>query len=355
MASLSSLNSPSNISHTTALSTMKSILFIGGTGYIGGPILSRFIERDNSNLNLTALIRSPEKADKLRKLNLRGLNVVIGSHHDATLVERLVSEADVVFSMADCDDLQAARSILRGVKRRFEVTHVKPILIHMARTGCLGDGAQGAFSSETMYSDLDIAQIETLPVTQPHRNVDLAIVEADSQGYTHRYIVLPGLVFGTPHGILAREGVQNPTNLALTALIRASFTRGAAGMRGDAKNIIAVADVTEVADLVEILYDSVIANKTEIGHGSNGYYFVSSADVLFENLVEVIESRAGKRRAFTQEELDLYFPNLPSLQGFFGDNGRADSARSRALGWKPVKATEEFLLALRDEVEHWQL
>ncbi|KAJ7025644.1 hypothetical protein C8F04DRAFT_131803 [Mycena alexandri] len=353
---------------------MKNILFIGGTGYIGGPILSRFIEREDPNLTLTALVRSPEKAEKLRKLDLRGLNLVIGSHNDATLVERLVSEADIVFSLADCDDLQAAESILRGLKRRFNATHVKPILIHMSGTGCLGDRAQGAFSSETVYNDLDIAQIETLPATQPHRNVDLAIVEADNQGYTDTYIVLPGLVFGTPHGILAREAVQNPTNLALTGFIRASFTRGAAGLHGEAKNMIAVADVTEgqhrilvlcvmiharnvytVADLVNILYDSVVANSAQIGHGRNGYYFVSSADVVFEKLVDVIESRAGKRRAFTQEELDLYFPNQPSLQSFFGDNGRADSARSRALGWKPVKATEEFLVALRDEVEHWQL
>ncbi|KAJ7764319.1 hypothetical protein B0H16DRAFT_1718256 [Mycena metata] len=337
------------------MSSVKNILFIGGTGYIGGPILSRFIEREDPNLSLTALVRSPEKVEKLHKLNVRGLKLVIGSHNDVPLVERLVSEADVVFSMADCDDLQAAESILRGLKRRCEVTHVKPILIHMSGTGCLADGAQGAFSSETVYSDLDVAQIETLPATQPHRNVDLAIVEADNQGYTETYIVLPGLVLGTPHGILAREGVQNPTNLAFAALIRASFKRGAAGLRGEGKNIIAVADVTEVADLVEILYDSVIANTAEVGHGRYGYHFVSSADIIFEKIVDVIESRAGKRRAFTQEELDLYFPNQPSLQAFFGDNGRADSARARALGWKPVKATEEFLLTLRDEIEHWQL
>lgn len=69
------------------------------TGYIGGPILSRFIEREDPNLSLTALVRSPEKVEKLRKLNVRGLNLVIGSHNDVPLVERLVSEADVVFSM----------------------------------------------------------------------------------------------------------------------------------------------------------------------------------------------------------------------------------------------------------------
>ncbi|KAJ7167990.1 hypothetical protein C8R46DRAFT_1270735, partial [Mycena filopes] len=320
-------------------------------GYIGGPILSRFIERENPDFSLTALVRSPEKAEKLRRLDIRHLNIVIGSHNDAPLVERLAEQADVVFSLADCDDLQAAESILRGLKRRFEPTKVKPTLIHMSGTGCLGDGANGAFATDTVYNDLDIAQIESLPATQPHRNVDLAIVEADKQGYAETYIVIPGLVFGTPRGILARERVQNQTNLALTALIRASFARGAAGMRGEAKNIIAVVDVTEVADLVELLFNAV----GQIGHGRHGYYFVSNADVVFEKLVEVIETRAGKRRAFTKEELDAYFPNQASLQAFFGDNGRADSARARALGWKPTKGTNELLVALRDEVAHWQV
>jgi nucleoside-diphosphate-sugar epimerase len=94
---------------------MKNILFIGGTGmasffrlqrstltspsgYIGGPILSRFLEREDSNLKTSALVRSPEKAIKLRSLNGR-LNIMNGSHNDAELVEKIVSDADIVFSL----------------------------------------------------------------------------------------------------------------------------------------------------------------------------------------------------------------------------------------------------------------
>ena len=38
------------------------------------------------------------------------------------------------------------------------------------------------FSSDKIYSDLNIAQLETLPETQPHRLVDLALIEADKEG-----------------------------------------------------------------------------------------------------------------------------------------------------------------------------
>lgn len=39
--------------------------------------------------------------------------------------------------------------------------------------------------SETVYSDMNIPLIETLPLSQPHRPVDIAIVEADQQGMDH--------------------------------------------------------------------------------------------------------------------------------------------------------------------------
>jgi hypothetical protein len=48
--------------------------------------------------------------------------------------------------------------------------------------GVLVDDAHGMFPSDKIYSDLNIAQLETLPETQPHRLVDLALIKADNEG-----------------------------------------------------------------------------------------------------------------------------------------------------------------------------
>ncbi|KAJ7346205.1 hypothetical protein DFH08DRAFT_1008201 [Mycena albidolilacea] len=191
------------------------------------------------------------------------------------------------------------------------------------------------------------------PATQPHRKVDLAIVEADRQGkecaqlssanddeqhfegYTNTYIVLPGLVYGAPRGILAQANVQNPMNFAITACIKASFERKAAGIVGKGKNIISHVDVTEVADWVETLYNSIARNHAE--YGRDGYYFVAHGDIEFERSLR--SPRDGQ--AF--------------LRSFFGDNGRCDPQRSHALGWKPLKTTEDLLAAVREEVEQWKM
>jgi hypothetical protein len=45
------------------------------------------------------------------------------------------------------------------------------------------DHAEGMYATDTIYSDLDLDKLEALPRTQPHRIVDLTVVEADQQGW----------------------------------------------------------------------------------------------------------------------------------------------------------------------------
>lgn len=61
-------------------------------------------------------------------------------------------------------------------------TGTVPILIHTSGTGVLGDNAIGAYSSDRIYDDTNPEQIESLPVTQPHRCVDVEIDAADAEG-----------------------------------------------------------------------------------------------------------------------------------------------------------------------------
>lgn len=65
-------------------------------GYIGGTVFSRLqIQPDHSLYEITALLRSAEKAEKLKKL---GYTAVVGSHDDETLVQSLASQSDIVIS-----------------------------------------------------------------------------------------------------------------------------------------------------------------------------------------------------------------------------------------------------------------
>ena len=60
-------------------------------------MLLRFLKHpDASSFSITALVRSPEKAEKLKAF---GVNPVVGSHSDTPLVEELAAQADVVITV----------------------------------------------------------------------------------------------------------------------------------------------------------------------------------------------------------------------------------------------------------------
>jgi hypothetical protein len=130
-------------------------------------------------------------------------------------------------------------------------------------------------------------------------------------------------------------------------------------------------NILSAADLYIVLYNSIITNPA-IGHGREGIYFGENGEYSFyelaraigEALVAVGKTDNPEPTTFTKKELDGYFKvsNHSSFvleqadhdsQGwapFFGSNSRAVANRSRSIGWKPVKTTQDFLASIQPEV-----
>ncbi|KAJ7020344.1 NAD(P)-binding protein [Mycena alexandri] len=330
--------------------TKTSFLLTGATGYIGGAILTRFLAHPKAHaFQFTVLVRDPKKAEKFEDL---GVKAVVGSHSDAHLVEKLASEADVVIAAADCDDLGAAKATLAGLRKR-HASGVVPIFINTSGTGVISDQAKGAFASDLVYDDSDVKQIQSIAPTQMHRDVDLAITEADEEGYVKTYIVLPSTIYGLAKGQLVDAGLQNPHSQQIPALISAALDRGRAGMVGEGKNLWPNVEIHELADLYTILYDNIVENP-DLGHGWNGFYFGANGEhslldvgkAIGEALVATGKSDNPEPTTFSQEELDKYFGG-----SYLGSNSRCRATRSLSIGWKPTKTTSDMLASIRPEVE----
>ena len=66
-------------------------------GYLGGSVLARLLEHPTaSSYEITALVRSEDKAKKLAPF---GVKTAIGTIQDLELLEKLASEAHIVFSI----------------------------------------------------------------------------------------------------------------------------------------------------------------------------------------------------------------------------------------------------------------
>ncbi|KAF8962780.1 NAD-P-binding protein [Flammula alnicola] len=352
--------------------SIKTHVFLtGATGYIGGSVLARLLSHPLSDtFRFTILVRKAENVSQFRSM---GIRAVLGSNSDLGLLRELAADADLVVACADVDDEDAARAILQGLKDRFEKTGKVPSLIHTSGTGVLIDDARGMFSTDTIYSDLDISQLESLPVTQPHRSVDLTVVNADKEGYVKTYIILPSTIYGIASGPLVDAGLQNSHSQQIPRLVELSLDRGQAGMVGEGKNIWPNVHIHEVADLYIHIVDLIIPHSADIHghrsrtptphthfeHGASGFYFCENGEHTLRAVGEAIGKvmvALGKAKdatpiPFTDEELQKYFPDGTSL----GSNSRCRADRAKSIGWKPKKTTKDLLASIKYEFKPIEL
>jgi len=72
-------------------------LLIHCSGYIGGAVVGRLLRRpDAARLDIRAIVRSPEKAEKLKSF---GISPIIGSHNDENVMVKASEEVDVIIAM----------------------------------------------------------------------------------------------------------------------------------------------------------------------------------------------------------------------------------------------------------------
>lgn len=272
------------------------------------------------------------------------------------------------------------------------------------------DNAAGDCTTDTIYDDANADQIESLPDTQLHRNVDLELLKADKEGasqlfsvpiilslsgylsgYVKVYLILPSTIYGIASGVLVDAGIQNPHSKQVPGLIMIALSRGRAGMVGAGKNVWPNVDIEEgkkkhdyysgvamliiyylVADLYIVLYDSIITNPAT-GHGREGFYFGENGEhtlydvgkAIGEALVAIGKTDNPEPTTLTKEEIDRYFQVSNHIiqdlyqsksdhdaQGstLMGTNCRAVANRSRSIGWKPVKTTKDLLASVKPEV-----
>jgi nucleoside-diphosphate-sugar epimerase len=95
----------------------KSIFLLGGTGYLGSAVLSKFLTL-NAQHTYTVLTRSEEKAKMIDDLLPGRVKAAQGSHQDLDLIEKLASENDITFNCADSDDVSHTSKAYRAVAYR---------------------------------------------------------------------------------------------------------------------------------------------------------------------------------------------------------------------------------------------
>jgi len=166
-------------------------VFIVGPGFIGWNVLDILIEH---GYTVTGLVRRDEHAEGIRK---SGATAVMGSLDDKEMITKHTIDHDIIFHTATADHMPSAVAILDGIKQRAS-QGLSTIYIHTSGTSVLNDNAKGGQKSDKVYHDEKREEIDSVPDSAPHREIDLEIVKAQKEigDKAKIAIMIPPLIYG---------------------------------------------------------------------------------------------------------------------------------------------------------------
>jgi nucleoside-diphosphate-sugar epimerase len=288
------------------------IFITGATGYIGGSVTTKLIERGDQVMGLA---RSAEAADALKR---RGIEPVAGDLTAYTPVVEAARRADAVINAANSDNPFVVHALLDGLKGSG-----KP-LVQTSGSSVVGSYDNGEPSERTFDEDTPFT-----PEAEKAGRVaiDHAVLAArDIRGI----VIRPTLIYGRGIGVAA-------TSIQLPKLIDIAKKQGVPGHVGPGLNIWSHVHIADVADLFLLALD-----KAQAG----SLFYAENGEASFKSVAQSIGRMLGlgerTKSWATGEAVDLLGPGAYLS---FGSNSRVRGKRSRALGWKPKGGT------LADEIE----
>ncbi|SHF33682.1 NAD-dependent epimerase/dehydratase family protein [Chryseobacterium sp. OV279] len=294
---------------------MKRIFITGITGYIGGTVARKLLDK---NYSVSGLVRNEDSAEKLKQL---GIEPIIGNIHDEAVLEAAISQADAIIHTADsADDAYAADSIintLEGTGKTFIFTSGSAIF----------GGKENGEKSDFVYT-------EDIPL---HPRLEMAsrvlinnYVLQSAKKDIRSIVIVPTMVYGEGLG-LKKDSIQLP------ALISFSKEKGFGTYFGKGENIWSNLHIEDLADLYVLALEKA---------KSGALYYAENGSSTIRNLAENISRQYNLQPAQSlsiQEAVNTFGP----AGGYFGFASNslcnADKARTE-LGWKPqYQSIEQFI------------
>jgi nucleoside-diphosphate-sugar epimerase len=291
------------------------VLITGATGYIGGSVATRLMEKGHS---VVGLARSDEAAAALRK---RGIEPVSGSLNDHGPLSRLASTVDAVINAANSDNPFIVHAILPRLKGTGKV------FIQTSGSSIVSTYDEGEPRDTVFHEDTPVVP---MPEKATRGAIDRQVLEAGLAG-VRALVIRPSLIYGAGIGV-ASSSVQVPK------LIQQAVAAGVGRHIGRGLNVWSHVHISDVVDLFVLALEKAPAGSL---------FYAENGEASMKSVAEAISRMLGLGGATENWPIEAAVEALgPGAHLTFGSNSRVRALKARAmLGWKPSGP------ALMDEIE----
>lgn len=294
---------------------MKKVLITGITGYIGGTIAKKMLDR---NYEVTGLVRNKAHVQELESL---GIKTIVGNIHNENLIKAAVADVEAVIHNADsADDAYAVDNLIKALEGSHKT------FIFTSGSAIFG-GKENGKKSDFVYT-------EDFPLTPRLEMASRVLINnhvlQSVQKKIRSIVIVPTMVYGEGLGI-KKDSIQIP------ALIDFSQKKGHGVYFGEGENIWSNLHIEDLADLYVLALEK--AKEGSIYYAENG---ASS----LRNIAEIISKKyhlEPARSLSVQDAVDNFGP----AGGYFGfaSNSICSAGKAKTeLGWNPVyHSIENFI------------
>jgi nucleoside-diphosphate-sugar epimerase len=279
------------------------IFLTGANGYIGGSVAVALIAAGHK---VRGLVRSNAKADAVAA---HGVEAVIGSLDDATLLQAEARAADAVVNAASSDHRGAVEALIAALAGSGKV------LIHSSGSSIVADLAMGEPSDRIFDEATPLT-----PLAEKAARVAIDRLVLDAPG-VRSVVICNSMIYGRALGPPA-QSVQIP------ALARQAKTSGVARFIGRGLNRWSNVHIADVAALYVLTLTKAPART---------FMFVESGEEALGEIANAIATKLGLGAAQSwsaDEAVAAWGRNMAVFS--LGSNSRVRGKAAAALGWSPA-------------------
>jgi nucleoside-diphosphate-sugar epimerase len=280
------------------------VFLTGSTGYIGSAVLDALLRAGH---RVTALVRDPEKADRLTS---RGVTTLVGElGSPKTYVGALANSDAVVQTAFESSprgvrkDREAIETLLAAIKRATTESGIRPTFVYTSGVWILGNTTRPADEQ---------SPIDPAPHVAWRPQHEQLVLDAGENGL-RTIVVRPGIVYGGSRGI-----VSDILKDALNGMMR---------VIGPGKNRWPTVYARDLGDLY--------ARLLEAPDASGVYHANDETDERVNDIVEAIADHLTQRPDIRHMPLPEARRKLGTYADVLALDQRVRSPRARALGWSP--------------------